>query len=62
VKERLSGEDRPEKNPLPDDQYPWEVVGELRVIYVRPETATALVTDSVVELNIGDRVELREGY
>ena len=62
TKERLSGEERPEPNPLSNDQYPWEVVGELRVIYVRPETATALVTDSLVELNIGDRVELREGY
>ncbi|HEX6243209.1 MAG TPA: hypothetical protein VFZ61_19985, partial [Polyangiales bacterium] len=62
VKERLSGEERPESNPVPNDQFPWEVVGELRVIYVRPETSTALVTDSIVELNIGDRVELREGY
>ncbi|HKO89721.1 MAG TPA: hypothetical protein VJU61_01130, partial [Polyangiaceae bacterium] len=62
VRERLSGEERPDSKPLSDDKYPWEVIGELRVIYVRPETSTALVTDSILELNIGDRVELREGY
>jgi hypothetical protein len=58
----LSGEERPDAHPLDDEKYPWEVIGELRVIYVRPETSTALVTDSILELNIGDRVELREGY
>jgi hypothetical protein len=60
--ERMSGEVRPERNPLPTEAFPWEVVGEVRAIYVRPESSTALITDSLVELNPGDRVELREGY
>jgi hypothetical protein len=60
--ERLSGEVRPERKPLPSDAFPWEVVGELRTLYVRADSSTALITDSLVELNPGDRVELREGY
>jgi hypothetical protein len=62
LKERWSGEERPERHPLADDKYPWDVVGEVRALYVRPETSTGLITDSLVELNPGDRVELREGY
>jgi hypothetical protein len=62
LKETLSGEARPETHPLPDKAYPWEVVGEARAIYVREETSTALLTDTLVELNPGDRVEMREGY
>lgn len=60
--EELSGEERPNPSPPAKDAYPREVVGEARAIYVRPESTTALITDSVVELNPGDRVELREGY
>lgn len=62
LKEKLSGEDRPTADPLPNQAYPWEVVGEVRAIYVRPDSSTALITDSLVELSPGDRVELREGY
>jgi hypothetical protein len=62
LKERMSGEERPDPSPLPDRAYPWAVVGEARVIYVREDTSTALLTSSIVELNPGDRVELREGY
>lgn len=62
LREYWSGEERPEKHPLPDEKYPWEVVGEVRALHVRPETSTGLITDSLVELNPGDRVELREGY
>ena len=36
--------------------------GEVRALYVRPESSTGLITEAVVELNPGDRVELREGY
>jgi hypothetical protein len=62
LKERWSGEERPERHPLANDKLPWDVVGEVRALYVRPETSTGLITDSLVELNPGDRVELREGY
>jgi hypothetical protein len=62
LKEHWSGEDRPERHPLSDDKYPWEIVGEVRALYVRPDSSTGLITDSLIELNPGDRVELREGY
>jgi hypothetical protein len=62
LREALSGEERPERHPVSDRQYPWEVVGEVRALFVRPETSTGLITDALVELNPGDRVELREGY
>jgi hypothetical protein len=62
LKERMSGEARPDSNPLPDKAYPWHAVGEARAIYVREQSTTALITDALVELNPGDRVELREGY
>jgi hypothetical protein len=62
LKESLSGEERPDAHPIPDKAYPLTVVGEARAIYVREESTTALITDSLVELNPGDRVEMREGY
>ena len=62
LRERLSGETRPDPHPLPNDAFPPEVVGELRVLYVRPETSTALITSSNEELNPGDHVEMRAGY
>lgn len=62
LKEKLSGESRPDAHPLDDDAYPWHAVGEARAIYVREESSTALITDSLVELSPGDRAELREGY
>jgi LysM domain len=62
LREHWSGEQRPEKHPIADKNYPWDVVGEVRALYVRPDTSTGLITDSLVELNPGDRVELREGY
>jgi hypothetical protein len=62
LKESLSGEVRPDRNPVDDKAYPWEAIGEARAIYVREESSTALITDAIVELNPGDRVELREGY
>jgi len=60
--EKLSGEVRPDPTPPSDKVYPWEVVGEIRALYVRPESSTGLITEALVELNPGDRVELREGY
>lgn len=60
--EQLSGEQRPDPHPLPNDAFPPEVVGELRVLYVRPESATALITSSNVEINPGDQAEMHAGY
>jgi len=61
-KEELSGEVRPDRSPVKDEVYPWEAIGEARAIYVREDSSTALITDSIIELNPGDRAELREGY
>lgn len=61
-REGLMGAERPQRDPLPNSAYPPEVVAELRVIFARPESATALITSSMVEINPGDRVEMRKGY
>lgn len=61
LREELTGAERPERQPVAGDQFPPEIVGELRVLYVRPESATALITSALVELHPGDRVELRAG-
>lgn len=45
-----------------DSSYPEEVVGELRVISVRPRSSTCLVTSSRVEIETGDRAFARRGY
>ncbi len=42
--------------------YPKEVIAELRVVETRPETATCLITSSLRELEVGQKVELRKGY
>lgn len=62
VGEDLIGAQRPDKDPLPSSALPRTVVGELRVLYVRPGTATALITTSLVELSPGDRVEMQAGH
>lgn len=62
LREDLSGAERPSVNPPKGADYPVEVVAEARVIYVRPASCTALITESLHELKPGDRVEMREGY
>jgi hypothetical protein len=42
-----------------DPSLPKEIVGDLMVIDVKETTSTALVTRSLRELAIGDRVEMR---
>jgi hypothetical protein len=44
------------------EEFPEEIVAEVRVVHVRPRTSTAIVTASTRELAIGDRVEMRRGY
>jgi hypothetical protein len=61
-REDLSGAERPDPAPLATSAYPPEDVAELRVLYVRPESATCLITSTTVELNPGEHVEMRAGY
>ena len=48
----------------PDDRegFPTEVLAELRVVETRPHTSTCLITSSVRELEVGQKVEMRKGY
>jgi hypothetical protein len=46
-------------DPASDPSLPTEIVGDLLVIDVKENTSTALVTRSLRELTIGDRVEMR---
>ena len=41
---------------------PYEVVAELRVVGLRRHSATTLVIRSTMEINSGDRAEMRRGY
>lgn len=43
-------------------EYPPEVVAEARVVAVRPHSSTLLVTRSVVEIAVGDRAQMRNGF
>jgi len=61
-REDLSGAERPDPAPLAASAFPPEDIAELRVIYVRPESATCLITSTTVELNPGEHVEMRAGY
>jgi hypothetical protein len=62
LREDLSGAERPDPHPVDDEEYPWEVVAEARVLYVRPQSCTAILTGSVRQVEPGNRVEMREGY
>lgn len=55
---------RAEPVPTPgnDEDFPEQVVGELRVIRTQKETAVALVMESKLELEPGDRAVARVGY
>lgn len=61
VREELSGELRPDPQPPADSELPPERVAELRVLYVRPESSTAVITTASIEIVPGDRVEMRAG-
>ncbi len=50
----------PEANRL--EEYPAEVKAEARVVDVRPGSSTLMVTRSVHEVAMGDRVEMRSGF
>ncbi|MEM9193649.1 MAG: LysM domain-containing protein [Myxococcota bacterium] len=44
------------------DEYPPEIIAEGRVVNVRPNSCTLIITRAVTEVILGDRVELRRGY
>lgn len=56
------GEIYPDAAEPNSDDYPTEVVAEGRVVDLREGTATLLITRSVTEIEVGDRVEMREGF
>ncbi len=51
-------------NNKPNDRegYPVEVIAEIRVIETKPNTSTCLITSSIREIEIGQKVEMRKGY
>ena len=48
--------------PSPSAHLPTEVVAEARVVDVRDNSSTLMVTRALYEVEIGDRAELRRGY
>ncbi len=42
--------------------YPVEVLAEMRVVETRPHTSTCLITHSIRELEVGQKVEMRKGF
>lgn len=44
------------------EEYPTEIVAEGRVVHVRPNSATLMITRAVHPVEVGDRAEMRRGY
>ncbi|MFK7990166.1 MAG: LysM peptidoglycan-binding domain-containing protein [Sandaracinaceae bacterium] len=44
------------------EQYPAEIVAEGRVVHVRPNSATVMITRSTREVEVGERAIVRQGY
>jgi hypothetical protein len=42
--------------------YPTEVLAEIRVVDVRPQTSTCVITSAIRELKVGQKLEMRKGY
>ena len=42
--------------------FPKEVLAEIRVIEVRPESSTGVITGAIRELHVGQKLEMRRGY
>lgn len=54
--------ERPAAKRPDDSKFPDEAIGEVRVLYVRPESCTGIITGAVHEIEPGDRVEMPEGF
>ena len=50
------------KGPVDDKRYPRENIAELIVVDLRDHLSTGIVTKSIKETRVGDRVEARRGY
>jgi len=53
-----------QESAMPEDpeEWPEEVIAEGRVVSLRPRSAGLWVTRSVSVVEVGDHVEMREGY
>ena len=60
--EQRDGLRRVNEQPNDMEGYPVEVIAEMRVIETRRATATCLITSAIRELEVGQTVEMREGY
>jgi hypothetical protein len=62
----LESDSPAQMEPMPrskdEARFPEEVVAELRVVALRPKSATALVTQSLHEIELGDVAIARKGY
>ncbi len=47
---------------IDNSRFPREVLGEVVIVEVRKNTSTAVVTRSIREVAVGDKVEARKGY
>lgn len=64
-REQLPGSEREAGAAVPAPEageYPDEIVAEARVVGVRPNSSTLIVTRSTTEVVLGDRAEMRQGY
>jgi hypothetical protein len=61
LRETETPAERPSAHVPDDSKFPEELVGELLVLYVRPESCTALIMGTAHEIEPGDRVEMPEG-
>jgi hypothetical protein len=61
LKESLSGAERPDPQPARNADLPVESFAQLRVVAVRPGSATAIIIGSLGEIYPGESVEMREG-
>ena len=48
--------------PAQPESYPAEVLAEGRVVHVRPNSATLMITRATHEVGVGDRADMRQGY
>jgi hypothetical protein len=48
--------------PEDPDEWPEEVIAEGRVVSLRPRSAGLWITSSITTVEVGDHVEMREGY
>ena len=47
---------------IDNSRFPREVVGEVVIVEARKNTSTAVVTKSIKEVAVGDKLEARKGY